>query len=111
MQVIQHKNITFEKYISNIDIKKQIKRIAKEIDLYYKNESVIFIGILNGCFYFMHELLKDLKIEYTYNFLKVSSYNGMKSQDVSFDLKISDSLLQNKNILIIEDIIDSGNTV
>ena len=111
MQIIQYKNVTFEKYISNTDIKKQIKRISNEINLYYKNDSVIFIGILNGCFYFMHELLKSLKIEYTYKFLKVASYKGMKSLDICYDLNISNSSLQNKNILIIEDIIDTGKTV
>ena len=107
--MINHNNKLFKKYINNNQINKASLRIAKDINSKYKNIS--FIGVLNGCFPFMNNLLSNIQIPYEYNFIKISSYSGMKQQKLNLEYSISKKQIIDKNIIIIEDIIDSGNSI
>ena len=111
IEYIKHKNYIFKKYISNEEIIAKSIELAKEINHMYKNDSVVFIGVLNGCFPFMSTLLKYIEIPYNYEFIKVSSYKGTESKELKMYLDINKDYIIDKNIIIIEDIVDSGKTV
>ena len=109
--IIKYDNIEFEKYIDNIQIIERSKEIADNINAEYINEEIVFIGILNGCIPFMNLLLSNISNIYSYNFIKISSYSGTKAGDIDFELGISKKDIFNKNIVIVEDIIDSGKSI
>ena len=89
MDFIMHNNIKFKRFIHNDAIKKRIKEIARDMNNYYLNNDreIIFIGVLNGCFYFMNELLSEINFNYQYHFLKLSSYKGMESNTLKKELE------------------------
>ena len=107
---INYDKSTFEVYINNQKIKNRIKEISNELNLDFKDKNPIFIGVLNGCIYFMMDLLKNIEFDYEIDFVKVKSYIGMKQYDISSSL-LDFEYLKNKNVIIVEDIIDSGNTI
>ena len=100
--------------LSPEEIDSIIERIADEIDRDYKDSKrLLLLGILKGSVVFMGELMKKLKIPVEIDFMKVSSYaSGTKSSgrvNILLDLNRKD--LSECDILIIEDIIDSGRTL
>ena len=109
--IIKYDNIEFEKYIDNIQIIDRSKEIANNINADYVNEEIVFIGVLNGCIPFMNVLLSNISNIYSYNFIKISSYSGTKSSDIDFELGLNKEDVSNKNIVIVEDIIDSGKSI
>ncbi len=109
--IIKYNNIEFEKYIDNTQIIERSKEIAGNINTDYINQEIVFIGVLNGCIPFMNVLLSNISNIYSYNFIKISSYSGTKSGDINFELGLKKEDVFNKNIVIVEDIIDSGKSV
>ena len=107
---INYDKSTFEVYINNQKIENRIREISNELNIDFKDKNPIFIGVLNGCIYFMMDLLKNIEFDYEIDFVKVKSYIGMKQYDISSSLLDFD-YLKNKNVIIVEDIIDSGNTI
>lgn len=96
-------------YISRKEISKRLKEIAKKINKDYKGRKPIFIGILNGSFIFLSDLIREIKIECEIDFLKLSSYGDEKisSGDVKM-LKELNCQIENRDIIVVEDIVDSG---
>ena len=109
--IIKYDNIEFEKYIDNIQIIERSKEIANNINVDYINEEIVFIGVLNGCIPFMNTLLSNISNSYSYNFIKISSYSGTKSGDIDFELGVNKKDVFNKNVVVVEDIIDSGKSI
>ena len=107
---INYDKSTFEVYIDNQKIENRIREISNELNIDFKDKNPIFIGVLNGCIYFMMDLLKNIEFDYEIDFVKVKSYIGMKQYDISSSL-LDFEYLKNKNVIIVEDIIDSGNTI
>ncbi len=98
--------------ISELQVNTRIKELAEQISEDYKGKGVHLVCILKGSVFFTCELAKRLTIPVTMDFMSVSSYG---SETVSSGrvriLKDLDESIQGKDILIIEDIIDSGNTL
>ena len=93
-------------------IQKRVKELADQISEDYKDEKVMFIGILKGSIAFMADLMKAMSIDIQIDFMAVSSYGAStKSTGVVRILKDLDADIKDKNILIIEDIIDTGTTL
>ena len=68
---IKYKDLYFEKYLKNQDIVRRIKQITSEIDEFYKNEEILFVGVLNGVVPFMnHVLLMILQTNIHTNFCR-----------------------------------------
>lgn len=100
-----------EVLISESKIEKRINEIAKQINKEYEGKELILLGILKGSIVFMVELAKKLKIKTKFEFMEISSYEGKESTG---NIKIKKDIKENiegKDILIIEDIIDTGRTL
>ena len=97
--------------ISSKQIKAKVEQLGRELSEEYKQENPIFIGVLNGSFMFLSDLIRALSIECEISFLELKSYDGKKSRgsvDIIKDLNIN---LKNRHIVIVEDIIETGNTL
>lgn len=97
---------------SEEDIRKKVKELAQKITLDYKDKCPILIGVLNGAFIFLADLVKELKINCEIDFIKISSYGNAKVSSGKIDVKKTiDCHLENRHVLIVEDIVDSGLSV
>lgn len=98
-----------QSYIGTREINKRVKELAKQINADYENKLPVFIGILNGAFIFMSDLIREVKINCEIDFLKLSSYGDTKiSAGKVKTLKELNSNISSRNVIIVEDIIDSG---
>lgn len=104
-----HKNIK-EILISEEQIIEKCKELGKIIDKDYEGKEVLLVGLLKGSVPFMAELAKHLNSDVTFDYMNVSSYDGVESKTlvVKQDLKED---VSGKNILIVEDILDIGKTL
>ena len=111
MSVIKVHDKTFEIYLSEEIILKRVKEIAAGINKDYAGKRPLFIAILNGSFMFASDLFKQMNIEAELCFIKLASYKGMKSTGnviTSIGLEVD---LFNKEVIIVEDIVDTGKTL
>ena len=98
--------------ISEEDVNKRIVEIAKQINQDYAGEEVRLICILKGSVFFTCELAKRINLPVTIDFMQVSSYgNGTESSGRVRIAKDLDESVEDMNIIVIEDIIDSGRTL
>ena len=103
---------TIEKMISEDDLQARVREVAKEIEKDYKGKDLICVGLLKGSIMFMADLLKNVEMDLAMDFMKVSRYHGgTDSTGVVKILKDVDADLTGKDVLIIEDIIDTGLTL
>lgn len=97
--------------ISKEEINKKVAEIGKIITKDYKGKNLFLIGVLKGCFVFMADLVRNIDTDCTLDFMAVSSYQGTSSTGA---VKINKDLsqdIQGKDVLIVEDILDSGVTL
>lgn len=97
--------------IDEKEIKKMVKSLAQRINTDYNGESVILLVVLKGSMVFAADLMRELDLDVTLDFMQVSSYGN---STVSGELKILKDMQEDicgKNLIIAEDIIDSGNTL
>ncbi|MGP1928968.1 MAG: hypoxanthine phosphoribosyltransferase [Arsenophonus sp. NC-WZS1-MAG3] len=103
-----------EVMISEADVKRRINEMAKEIVKHYKllQDELLLVGLLKGSFMFMADLCRNINIPHEVDFMMVSSYGSemTSSRDVKI-IKDLDEDIRGKHVLIVEDIIDSGNTL
>lgn len=93
-------------------ISKKIKEIGNNISRDYKGKELILIGVLKGSIMYMANLAKEIDIPCTMDFMSVSSYgNSTTSSGIVKILKDLDASIEGKDVLIVEDIIDSGITL
>ena len=98
--------------ISEEEIEKRILEMAKEISEFYKGEEVHLVSVLKGGVFFTCELAKRLTVPVSIDFMSVSSYGSdTKSSGVVKIVKDLDESLKDKNVLVVEDIVDSGRTL
>ncbi|MCR4924358.1 MAG: hypoxanthine phosphoribosyltransferase [Lachnospiraceae bacterium] len=98
--------------ISEEEIDRKIREIGARISKDYEGKVVHFVCVLRGSVFFATELAKRLTIPVTIDFMSVSSYgNSTKSSGVIKIIKDLDDPLEGKNVIVIEDIIDTGNTL
>ncbi len=101
-----------ELLISEEEVGKRIDELAKEIDADYKGKTLNIICILKGSVFFACELAKRLTIPVVFDFMQVSSYgNGTSTTGGVKIIKDLDTPIAGKEVLIIEDILDSGRTL
>lgn len=101
----------FVKYIKQDEIDKKVKSLARKINADYKDKTPLFIAILNGSFIFAADLFKQVKIDCQISFVKVASYEEMESSgNVKQLIGLNENIFQ-KDVIILEDIIDTGKTI
>ena len=98
-------------YLSKDIINAKVEKIAYQLSKNFANETPVFIGVLNGSFIFLADLIRLVDLDCEIDFIKVNSYVGKESlgkvkleKDVTLDLK-------NRRVILVEDIIDSGITI
>ncbi|SDU41890.1 hypoxanthine phosphoribosyltransferase [Desulfobacula phenolica] len=97
--------------ISEQEIKKQLKKIGQKISIDYKDKDLVLIGVLKGSFVFMADLTRQISIDHEIDFLGASSYKGTASTGQIVFTKKPDLELENRDVLLVEDIMDTGNTL
>lgn len=98
--------------ISEEEIKEKVKEIGTKISCDYKDKDLILVGVLKGSVPFMADLMRSIEIPCSMDFMAVSSYgNSTKSSGIVRILKDLDFHIEDKYVLIVEDIIDSGITL
>ncbi len=101
----------FKPYLSEEQIAETVKKMAKQIENDHKNETPFFLVVLSGAFVFAADLLRTFGRQCEVAFIKVSSYEGTQSTG---EVKLINSLskeVKNKNVILIEDIVETGNTI
>lgn len=102
----------FKKLISKEQIEVKINELARNISEYYEGKEVLVIGILKGAFIFMADLIRKLDLKTEVDFVELSSYGSHTETtgEVKFVKGLSTEI-KNKEVLIVEDIIDTGLTI
>lgn len=108
---VQVHDLKFKPFISQSEINEAVNRIAAEIDQSHASEPPICLIILNGAFMFGSDLIKAMTVECEVHFVKLSSYEGTTSTGVIKETYPLEVDIEGRNIIIIEDIIDTGNTM
>lgn len=105
-----HKNVE-RIIISESEIVEKSKEIAQRINKDYENERIILVALLSGSIPFLSEIMKHIENDCEIEYMDVSSYHGDKSTgEVSINKDLQRNIF-NKNVIIVEDIIDTGRTL
>jgi hypoxanthine phosphoribosyltransferase len=102
-----------EVLISEQEIKARVAQLGEQIsNHYHDSDNLVMVGLLRGSFVFMADLTRVITVNHTVDFMTASSYgnNTESSRDVHI-LKDLDDSIQGKDVLLVEDIIDTGNTL
>lgn len=98
--------------IGKEELNKRIEELAKQIDENYKEQDIVAICVLNGAAFFAVDLTLKMKTKMQVEFIKISSYEGTESTgEIRKYLDIDKKKVEGRNILIIEDIVDTGRSM
>jgi hypoxanthine phosphoribosyltransferase len=94
------------------DLRRRVRELAQEISRDYEGKDLLLIGVLKGAVFFLSDLMRDLEIPVQVDFMAVASYgSATKSSGVVRILKDLDAAIEGRDVLIVEDIVDSGLTL
>jgi hypoxanthine phosphoribosyltransferase len=111
MSTIKVGDREFELFIENDRINQRTTAIAQQLNANYENRCPVFIGVLNGSFLFMGDLMKEMHIPCEAGFIKVASYAGTESSGIIKEMFGLPEQLEGRHIILVEDIVDTGFTL
>jgi hypoxanthine phosphoribosyltransferase len=109
--LIQVHNKSFKPYLTETQIAERVREMGQTITNDYAGKNPIFIGILNGSFMFAADLFKHIDTPASISFIKLASYKGTSSSGTVVTAIGLEENLHNKDIIIVEDIVDTGKTM
>ncbi|MGF1636597.1 MAG: hypoxanthine phosphoribosyltransferase [Cyclobacteriaceae bacterium] len=101
----------FQLFIPENKIQARIKELAQNINGQYAGKNPLFVAILNGSFIFAADLIREISIPCQISFIKTASYENIQSTGNVRQLLGFNEPLENREVIIIEDIVDTGNTL
>jgi hypoxanthine phosphoribosyltransferase len=104
-------NKSFKPYLSEVQIAERVREMGQAITSDYAGKNPIFIGILNGSFMFAADLFKHIDTPASISFIKLASYKGTSSSGTVITAIGLEENLHDKDIIIVEDIVDTGKTM
>ncbi len=111
MDTIKIHDKKFKMSIPNADLLHTIRRVADKITIDMEGKQPLFICILNGSFIFAADLLKEIKLPCEVSFVKMASYAGTGTTGVVKELIGFGEDIKGRDVIVVEDIVDSGNTM
>ena len=97
--------------ISNNKIKNKVKKIAQQINKDFKNKKLVVVSVLTGSVVFCSDIIRNLDVDFELDFIRVASYRGKKSSGkIKFLCDVVEDI-KDKDVLLVEDICDSGRTL
>lgn len=111
MQTIQVKDKSFSLFISEKEILKEVKRIARQINKDYAGKEPVFLAVLNGSFIFAADLMKEVKLPCEISFVKLASYQGVDTTGKIREVIGLNVDLTDRPVIVVEDIVDTGLTM
>ncbi len=109
-KVVKIEELEFVQLILEEEIKEKTAQIGAQITKDYQGQNPLFLIVLNGAFIFAADLLRKIDLDCDIRFVEAKSYKGLESTGEVL-IKNDLSFVQNRNVVIIEDIVDSGNTI
>lgn len=105
-------DLEFEPFVAADEIEKRVRVIGAQLNVDFKHTTPIIVGVLNGSFIFIADLIKQITIPCEVTFTKLASYYGGTSstRKVREDIDISVDI-EGRDVILIEDIVESGNTL
>lgn len=108
---MQIKDLTFNQFINKSSIQQKVRSLAEQLNEDYQGKAPLFLPILNGSFMFASDLIKQIEVPCRVSFVKTSSYVGTASSGQLKTLIGLEESLFNQDIIIVEDIVDTGLTL
>ena len=98
--------------VSEADLQRRVSELAQEISRDYEGRDLLLVGVLKGAVFFVSDLMRQLEVPVEVDFMAVASYgSATKSSGVVRILKDLDAAIEGRDVLIVEDIVDSGLTL
>ena len=111
MSIVKIKDKTFQTSITEAEIKQRVKELAAKLSNDLNGKNPLLLGVLNGSFIFAADLMREMTIPCEISFVKLASYQGITSTGKVHEVLGINENLTGRDVVIVEDIVDTGRTM